>query len=266
VDRASCGGARLDGRFTQTRLDCEVAPPAPLNVTANARAMPDTTGQRILVVEDHAGLRAQIVAVLSSAGWRVEEASDGRLALQIALDEPPDVLLLDLGLPGLDGLKVCERLREQADRHVPVLMLTARDGLDDKGRGFAAGADDYLLKPFASEELLWRCRALARRGELGRSPVIERGPLRIDRRSGEVRCQGRTIMVTGHVYRLLLALAEAWPRTVSRSELLQQLWADEPPDSDALRSHLYTLRQALGEAQSLVKTVHGVGLRLDLPA
>ena len=96
--------------------------------------------------------------------------------------------------------------------------------------------------------------------------MLERGPLHLDRRSNEVSCKGRNLPVTGHAYRLLLALAEAWPRTVSRSELLRQLWADEPPQSDALRSHLYTLRQALGEAQSLVKTVQGVGLRLDLPA
>ncbi len=223
-------------------------------------------GPRILVVEDHAALREQIVALLASAGWRVEEASDGRLALQMALEQPPDVLLLDLGLPGLDGLAVCTQLRQQADRHVPVLMLTARDTLTDKGQGFAAGADDYLLKPFASDELLWRCRALARRRELGRSPVLACGPLRIDRRSGQVRCHDRPVEVTGQALRLLLALAEAWPRTITRSELLQQLWTDEPPESDALRSHPYTLRQALGPAQSLVKTVHDVGLRLDAPA
>jgi DNA-binding response OmpR family regulator len=227
--------------------------------------MPTVPAPRILVVEDHAALRSQIVSVLQSAGWRVEEASDGRLALQMVLEEPPDVLLLDLGLPGLDGLNVCAQLRERADRHVPVLMLTARDTLSDKGRGFAAGADDYLLKPFASEELLWRCRALARRGELGRSPVLQRGALRIDRRSGEVRCGERLVEVNGHALRLLVALAEAWPRTLSRSELLQQLWSDEPPASDALRSHLYTLRQNLSEDQHLVKTVHGVGLRLDVP-
>ena len=228
--------------------------------------MPTPLAPRILVVEDHAPLREQIVALLSHDGWRVEEASDGRLALQMALQQPPDVLLLDLGLPGLDGLALCRRLREQADRHVPVLMLTARDTLDDKGLGFAAGADDYLLKPFAGDELRWRCRALARRGELGRSPQIERGPLHIDRRSRVVSCHGRAVPVAGHAYRLLLALAEAWPRTLSRSELQQQLWADEPPESDALRSHLYNLRQALGEGAVLVKTVHGVGLRLDLPS
>ena len=221
---------------------------------------------RILVVEDHAPLRAQIVALLQGAGWRVEEASNGRLALQLALEQPPDVLLLDLGLPGLDGVELCRRLREQADRHIPVLMLTARDALDDKRQGFGAGADDYLLKPFAGEELLWRCQALSRRGELGRSPVLERGPLRIDRRSGELRLEGQVLpALPRQAYRLLLALAEAWPRTVSRSELQQTLWADEPPESDALRTHLYNLRQGLGPGQSLIKTVHGVGLRLELP-
>lgn len=222
---------------------------------------------RILVVEDHAPLRAQIVALLQRDGWAVEEASDGRLGLRLALEQPPDVLLLDLGLPGLDGITLCRQLRAQADRHVPVLMLTARDALDDKREGFGAGADDYLLKPFAGEELLWRCRALARRGELGRSPVLQRGPLRIDRRTHTVHDgAGQVLPLPRQAYRLLVALAEAWPRTVTRSELQQQLWADEPPESDALRSHLYTLRQALGADQALVKTVHGVGLRLDVPA
>lgn len=227
--------------------------------------MSSTPAQRILVVEDHGPLRAQIVALLQGAKWQVEEASDGRLGLQLALEQPPDVLLLDLGLPGLDGLQLCQQLRAQADRHIPVLMLTARDSLADKGQGFAAGADDYLLKPFAGEELLWRCQALARRGELGRSPVLQRGPLRIDRRSGQVLSEGQVLPMPPQAYRLLLALAEAWPRTVSRSELQQALWADEPPESDALRSHLYTLRQALGPAQQLIKTVHSVGLRLDIP-
>lgn len=222
---------------------------------------------RILVVEDHAPLRAQIVTLLQGAGWAVDEASDGRLGLQLTLEQPPDVLVLDLGLPGLNGIELCRQLRAQADRHVPVLMLTARDALDDKRAGFGAGADDYLLKPFASEELLWRCQALARRGELGRSPVLQRGPLRIDRRTHTVHGHtGQVLPLPRQAYRLLLALAEAWPRTVTRSELQQQLWNDEPPESDALRSHLYTLRQALGADQVLVKTVHGVGLRLDVPA
>lgn len=221
---------------------------------------------RILVVEDHAPLRAQIVALLQGAGWAVEEASDGRLGLQLALEQPPDVLLLDLGLPGLNGIALCRQLRAQADRHVPVLMLTARDALDDKREGFGAGADDYLLKPFAGEELLWRCQALARRGELGRSQVLQRGPLRIDRRTHTVHgSAGQALPLPRQAYRLLVALAEAWPRTVTRSELQQQLWADEPPESDALRSHLYTLRQALGIDQTVIKTVHGVGLRLDVP-
>jgi CheY-like chemotaxis protein len=111
------------------------------------------------VVEDHAPLREQIAGLMRSAGHRVDEASDGRLALAAALQSPPDVLVLDLGLPGLSGLALCRQLRERAPQPVPVLMLTARDALPDKLEGFAAGADDYLVKPFAAEELLARVLA-----------------------------------------------------------------------------------------------------------
>jgi DNA-binding response OmpR family regulator len=219
----------------------------------------------VLLVEDNRSLSEMVGEYLESRGFGVDYAGDGVDGFRLATDNSYDAVILDLMLPRMDGLELCRRLRNESKKSTPVLMLTARDTLDDKGRGFGAGADDYLVKPFAGEELLWRCQALARRGELGRSPVLERGPLRIDRRSGEVSCRGQPLAVTGQAWRLLVALAEAWPRTVGRSELLLQLWADEPPESDALRSHLYTLRQALGEAAPLVKTVHGVGLRLDVP-
>ncbi len=133
--QAESSSGTLDERFTNRNLN-----------SSDVSEMP-TPPPHILVAEDHTALRAQIVAVLAGAGWHVDEASDGRLALQLALEQPPDVLLLDLGLPGLDGLQVCQRLRAGADRHIPVLMLTARDTLADKGSGFAAGADDYLIKP-----------------------------------------------------------------------------------------------------------------------
>ncbi len=229
---------------------------------------PSTSGpqRRVLVAEDHAPLRAQVVGLLQADGWLADEASDGRLALQLALEHPPDLLVLDLGLPGMDGLRVCQALREQLHRPLPVLMLTARDTLDDKGAGFAAGADDYLLKPFAGDELRWRCRALLRRAEGGAAAVLTLGPLRLDRAAAQVHCDGRPLDLPPQPYRLLLALAEAWPRTVARSELQRRLWADEPPQSDALRSHLYALRRALGPQQALVRTVQGVGLRIELPA
>jgi DNA-binding response OmpR family regulator len=219
----------------------------------------------LLVVEDHAPLREQIVACLLRAGHRVEEASDGRLALQMALETPPDVLLLDLGLPGLDGLKLCERLRAQSPRHVPVLMLTARDALQDKLSGFTAGADDYLVKPFASEELLARVQALSRRGSAGQDHVLRIGSLAIDRRSHEAWRHGQRLVLPPMAFDLLLLLAEAWPRAMTRSSLIHHLWQDEPPESDPLRTHLYQLRQQLDRPfeHAMLRTVHGVGLRLE---
>jgi len=182
--------------------------------------------------------------------------------------EPPDVAVLDLNLPDVDGLRVCAALRAQADRHVPVLMLTARDGIDDKLRGFEAGADDYLVKPFAGEELVARCLALARRHRVGEPYVLRVGSLAIDRRSGEVRRHDRVLALQLTPYRILLALAEAWPRALTKSELIQRLWGDDAPPSDPLRSHLYLLRQVLDKPFDvpMLATVHGVGFRLEADA
>lgn len=219
---------------------------------------------RLLVVEDSLALRTQLAAMLEAQGHRVDFAADGRTGLALALAEPPDVLILDLGLPGLDGLRVCERLRQEAGRHVPVLMLTARDAVEDKVRGFEAGADDYLVKPFAAAELLARCLALARRHRVGEPHHLRIGGLVIDRREQEVTRDGQRIELAHTPYRLLLALAEAWPRTLTRSDLVQRVWGDDPPPSDPLRSHLYLLRQALDRPfpVPMLCTVHGVGFRL----
>jgi DNA-binding response OmpR family regulator len=220
----------------------------------------------ILVVEDHAPLREQIVSLLVRAGHRVDEAADGRLALAMALDQPPDVLVLDLGLPGLDGVKLCERLRAQAAVHIPVLMLTARDALHDKLNGFAAGTDDYLVKPFASEELLARVHALAQRKSAGRDYVLRIGTLAIDRRASEAARNGIRLALPPTSFSILLMLAESFPRALTRSEIVRRLWNDDAPDSDPLRTHLYQLRQALDKpfAKPMLKTVHGVGFRLEI--
>jgi DNA-binding response OmpR family regulator len=223
---------------------------------------------RILVVEDNLALRMSMAAVFDTHGMRADFAADGRTGLRLALDDPPDVLVLDLTLPGLDGLRVCERLRADADRHIPILMLTARDALEDKIRGFDAGADDYLVKPFADKELVARCLALSRRHRVGEAHSLTVGTLRIDRRTSAVEREGRAIELHQTSYRILLLLAEAWPRTLTRSELIQRLWGDDPPPSDSLRSHLYLLRQALDKpfARPMLHTVHGVGFKLDADA
>lgn len=223
---------------------------------------------RVLVVEDDRALAESLRELLAARGHGVDVAADGRAGLQMALAEPPDVLVLDLALPGLDGLRVCARLRAECDRHVPVLMLTARDTLADTLAGFAAGADDYLGKPFANEELLARCLALSRRGRAGQAHVLRVGTLEIDRRAGTVCRAGRELALRRTAHTILVILAEAWPRAVTRSELVRRLWGDAPPDSDPLRTHLYGLRQALDKpfARPMLATVHDVGFRLEADA
>lgn len=224
-----------------------------------------TPALRLLVIEDNPVLRANLDATFAEAGIAANFAADGLSGLQAALADPPDVLVLDLGLPGLDGLRVCERLRAQADRHIPVLMLTARDALDDKLTGFRSGADDYLVKPFASAELLARCHALSQRHRVGVPHALCIGSLRIDRRDGRIEREGHALQLPQTARQLLLVLAEAWPRTLTRSELVERIWGDAPPESDPLRTHLYTLRQVLDRPfeTPMLKTVHGVGFRLE---
>ncbi len=219
----------------------------------------------VLVVEDDRALGETLRELLAAHGHRVDLAADGRAGLQMALAEPPDVLVLDLSLPGLDGLGVCARLRAEADRHVPVLMLTARDTLADTLAGFGAGADDYLAKPFANEELLARCRALSHRARAGGAHRLRIGTLVIDRRTGAAERAGVPLDLRRTAHRILLILAEAWPRAVTRSELVRRIWGDDPPDSDPLRTHLYALRQVLDKPfeRPMLVTVHDVGFRLE---
>lgn len=220
---------------------------------------------QILVIEDYAPLREQIVTLLTRAGHLVDEAADGRLALQIALSSAPDVVLLDLGLPGLDGIKVCEKLRAQSGRHLPILMLTARDTLVDKLNGFSVGADDYLVKPFASDELLARVMALSRRPGIGQNYLVRIGSLELDRRSRSVSRDQIPLELPPTAFSILLMLVDAWPRAVSRSEIIEKLWEGESPESDTLRTHIFQLRQKLDKSftKPMLKTVHGVGFRLE---
>jgi DNA-binding response OmpR family regulator len=222
-------------------------------------------GLRLLIVEDSLALRMQLGPLLEAQGHRVDFAADGRCGLALALADPPDVLVLDLGLPGLDGLHVCQRLRAESDRHVPILMLTARDAIEDKVRGFAAGADDYLVKPFAIAELQARCLALARRHRLGEPLKLTLGSLVVDRRLNEATRAGHRLELPKIPFQLLLALAEAWPRTLTRSELMQRVWGEDVPPSDPLRTHLYLLRRVLDRPfpTPMLRTVHGVGFKLE---
>jgi DNA-binding response OmpR family regulator len=220
----------------------------------------------ILLIEDEPALARNMLDFLALSGHQTDYARDGRHGLQLALAGHYDLIVLDLMLPKLDGLTLCRQLRAQAPAQTPVLMLTARDTLDDKLQGFAAGADDYLTKPFALAELLARCEALGRR----RQPAdycLQIGPLQLDRRRHQAWRDGLPLVLNPTCFRLLQMLAEHYPALVSRQQLSDSLWPDEPPDSDSLRSHLYLLRQQLDKpfAGTMLHTVHGVGVQLRVP-
>ena len=225
------------------------------------------SGMQILVVEDQTAIARNIAEYFEPRGHVLDFATDGSQGLSLALSNPYDLVVLDIMLPGMDGFEVCRRIRAESNRHIPVLMLTAMDSLDDKSRGFGDGADDYLTKPFALKELELRCMALGRRHRLQSDHVINLGPLSIDRTRRQVFRQGQEIRLKQVGYKILEVLAESYPRVVPRSELMQKIWHDEPTESDALRSHIYQLRAAVDKPfdRALIKTVHGVGFSLDIP-
>lgn len=219
----------------------------------------------ILVVEDHPTIARQVVDFLDGLKWHTDHAGAGALAIALALREPYDVILLDLNLPDIDGLEVCRAIKAGAPRNVPVLMLTARDAFEDKARGFHGGADDYLTKPFDLRELALRCEALARRGQLHLSQELRVGPLLLLPREKRALYDGAPLALTGAGFKILSMLCKAWPQAVSRSALMHELWGAEPPDSDALKSHVYALRKQLDLASGrrMIVTIPQLGYRLD---
>ncbi len=221
-------------------------------------------GFDILLVEDNADLAANVVDYLERLGHRVHYAADGEAGLREALVQPIDVVLLDLALPRRDGLSVCAELRRRADRRVPILMLTARDTIDDKLAGFASGADDYLVKPFSLAELAARITALCQRRYLGEPRLIIVGDLAIDRQARQAVRAGQPLHLSPLLWDFLLLLAEVAPNPVTRTELTRQLWGDQPPSSDALRAHVHLLRQVIDKPfeTAMLETVHGIGFRL----
>lgn len=231
------------------------------------RAMPSAP-LKILVVEDNPDLAANLVDYLAARGHVVDVAGDGLTALHLAGAQRFDVILLDLILPGIDGLTLCRRLRERDGRATPVLMLTARDTLDDKISGFEAGADDYLVKPFAMREMAARVDALARRAKGDVVPTtLCVADLRFDTATLAVTRAGQAIALPPIPLRMLEVLMRAAPRVVGREELERALWGDAPPDSDALRTHLHCLRAAIDKPfdPPLLRTLRGLGWQIAAP-
>jgi DNA-binding response OmpR family regulator len=220
----------------------------------------------MLIVEDQQSIAQNIADYMEHKGHVLDFASQGDQGLTLALTNHYDLVILDLNLPVMDGLEVCKQLRIQANHHVPIIMLTARDSIDDKISGFTIGADDYLTKPFSLEELEVRCLALSRRHLLQTSHTLTFDELLIDRKKQAVTRAGNHLDLHTMGYRILCILAEAYPQVVSRSKLAQKLWGDEPTESDALRSHIYQLRNSLDKPYKypMIKTVHGVGFVLEV--
>ncbi|SEA51322.1 response regulator transcription factor [Alkalimonas amylolytica] len=219
----------------------------------------------VLLIEDNSSISANIADYFSQHGAVLDFAVQGQQGLQLALQHYYDVVVLDLMLPVMDGLTLCKALRSQANRHIPVLMLTARDTLDDKLHGFACGADDYLSKPFALPELWARCQALTRR-PLPPAYQVRVGELLLNKQSRQISRQGQLLQLKPIAWQILCLLIEAYPRPMSRTELCRRIWGDEPTESDALRSHLYQLRKVLDQPfpKPMLKTLHGVGFALEL--
>lgn len=222
---------------------------------------------RILIVEDNVDIAENIGDYLEQQGHILDFAMDGIGGLHLALTQDFDCIVLDIMLPGMDGLTFCRKLRKEADDKTPVLMLTARDTLSDKLKGFDAGADDYLVKPFALEELAARIGVLARRKEQAATSRLYVADLVVDIGKRRVQRAGRKIEMNRACLKILIMLMQAHPNVVTRKELAHALWGDAPPGSDALRSHIYALRGAIDKPfkYSLLQTVHGVGYRLVIP-
>jgi DNA-binding response OmpR family regulator len=223
---------------------------------------------KVLVIEDDPDLAANMVDYLAARGHLVDAAGDGLTGLRLATQHDFDAILLDLILPGMDGLTLCRRLRNEAADITPILILTARDTLEDKVAGLEAGADDYVVKPFALREVEARLYALARRA----SAAFTHGELQVadltfDPKSLRVTRAETDIVLPPIPLRLLEALMRASPKVLSREELERAAWGDAPPDSDALRAHLHILRTAIDKpfAQPLIRTLRGLGWQLAPP-
>ncbi len=244
----------------------DALPPSrsPVDRTFPAASLP------LLLVEDDWDMAGNIGDYLGPRGWQVAHAANGALALHLLHEQRFAVVVLDRDLPALDGIEVCRRLRQGPARHVPVLMLTAADSLEARLEGFAAGVDDYLVKPFALAELLARLSALLRRGAVAAGSaeaggeVLRCADLELRPRLREARRAGRPLALTNMGFAILEVLLRRAPEVVRRDELEEALWRDAPPGSDALRSHIFALRAAIDGpfARPLLHTHRGVGFQI----
>ncbi len=218
---------------------------------------------RVLIVEDDPDLSRQLSEALSDAGYAVDTANDGEEGHFLGDTEPYDAVVLDLGLPVIDGISILQKWRADG-RTFPVLILTARDQWSEKVAGFDAGADDYLTKPFHTEELLARLRALVRRAAGHTTDTIDVGGLSVDNRSGRAFVDGAPVKLTSHEFRLLSYMAMHVGKVISRTELVEHIYdQDFDRDSNTIEVFIGRLRRKIGVPR--IETVRGLGYRLVDP-
>ncbi|MBK7364279.1 MAG: response regulator transcription factor [Nitrosomonas sp.] len=219
---------------------------------------------KVLIIEDNQDIASSIYDYLEALGYIVDAAGDGITGLHLAVTKDYDVIILDLGLPGIDGITLCRRLRLDAQRLIPILMLTARDSLENKLEGFKSGTDDYMAKPFSLKELAARIKVLSER--INRRPTSQLivGDLSLDVDAHEVFRAGKHINLNPTQFRLLMFLMHNAHRVISREELEYSVWKEDPPDSDALRTHLSSLRVMIDKPfdKPLLHTIRGFGYKL----
>jgi DNA-binding response OmpR family regulator len=220
---------------------------------------------RILVVEDDTQLAEVLIEALSDRHYAVDRASDGEMAWDFLVALDYDLIVIDLTLPKLDGLSLCQRLRSH-NMVAPVLMLTARDTIADKIVGLDAGADDYMVKPFDIQELMARVRALLRRGSANTATGLNWGDLRLNQSTYEVTYANQLLQLTPKEYALLELMVSSGRRVLSRAGIIERIWSlQDPPTEETVKSHIKGLRHKLkvaGAPEDFIETVHGLGYRL----
>ena len=222
---------------------------------------------RVLIVEDHKALAENLFEFLSENAYCLDFAYDGLTALHLVSVNPYDVIVLDIMLPGLSGLQICERIRNDLQCNTPILFMTARDAIEDKTSGFLRGGDDYLVKPFDMREIELRIQALSRRG-LNTQDEINAGSICFNTGTLMVSLNhGKKVELSGSNARLFESLTQAYPHFVSHEDLSHTVWGIDDIDLHTLRTHIYNLRKLLKETlgHSLIKTLRGRGYRLVPP-
>lgn len=224
---------------------------------------------RLLIVEDHKGLAENLFEFFGDAErYTLDFAPDGLTALHLVATRHYDVIILDVMLPGVSGFTICRRLRQELGCWTPVIMVTAKDQLDDKEAGFEAGADDYLVKPFNLKELKLRVEALARRGGARASGELAVDGIRYDPGTLTLSVQGKgSLELSGISARMFECLIRAYPDVLSYEELTDSVWGERDVDRNTVRTHAYALRKLLQQrfGIALIKTLHGRGYRLVAP-